>query len=350
MALTEKYRPHAFSEVVGQKGVDLIRSYVGKKDIPGLWVLFGQKGTGKTSTARIFALALNCEHPDREHNPCLTCVNCKEILNGVSDLLLELDAASNRGIDDIRALQKVVALRSRGIKVIVLDEAHQLTEAAWNSLLKLAESPPKNVVLVLVTTQVEKIISTIRDRAVQVKFERVSDALLSRHLVSLAKLEGVENKLGSDAMDAIIKKADGSMRSLVKGLDVFISLALEGREVDFTKMYSGTDEEEKVQVELTKAFLGKRISHFGEVVEKMKQLGVQPHEVLLRLYSECMTVVLRGKGMRTVRGSEEYAGVEMTKEQLMWLSNKLPSWMSMMREYPDYNLLVKLCLEFVVFF
>lgn len=349
MSLTNKYRPMAFSEVIGQKSIEILKSYIGKPNIPGLWIFHGTKGTGKTSTARIFSLALNCKNLSKDREPCLACENCLDILNNVSDMMIEMDGASNRGIDDIRRLQGIITLRSRGTKVIVIDECHMLTESASNSLLKVTEEPPKNVIIILVTTNVDKIISTIRDRAIQIKFDRASDVVLQRHLRNLARIESIDSKLSSDAADLIIKKADGSVRGMVKGLDVFMSLVFEGKESEFCKVYSGV-EEEKYQVELVKSFLGRKINYFSDVVRQMQNEGMTAQEILFRLYSGCLSVALREKGLKGVKGGEELVDVSMSREQYMWLSNKVPSWSLMLKEYPDYNLLVKLCLEFFLVF
>jgi len=350
MTLNDKYRPRAFDEVVGQKAVEVVRSYVRKKEgIPGLWLFYGPKGTGKTSTARVFALALNCQNLGEDQNPCLECTACKEILSGVqNDRLVEMDAASNRGIGDVRNIQKTLLWRHRGYKVVVMDEAHAMTTDAYNALLKTTEEPPKNVVFILVTTQADTIIGTVKDRAVQVKFDRLSNTVLNRHLTNLAKLEGIEGKLGSDAIDIIIKTADGSVRSLVKGLDVFVSLVAEGKDSDFARIYSAMEEENHL-TDLVVSFLAKRANRFSEVVDKMKEDGMAPDDILIRLYSGCLTVALKTKGMKGIKGADDYPGAEISKDQYAWLSNKVTSWIPLLKVRPDYNLLVKLCMEFILF-
>jgi len=351
--LTNKYRPKTFDEIIGQSGIDIIKSYVGKQDIPGLWIFYGPKGTGKTSSARVFALALNCENLKLDKNPCLSCLNCRDILNdfsvdrgGFSRLLVEIDGASNRGIDEVRSLREMVKLKSRGKRVVVIDEAQMLTEPAWNALLKITEEPPSSVIFILVTTALGKILETIRDRALLVEFRAVSDALLVRHLRHLARLEGVEDMLSSEVIDLIIKYSGGSVRSIVKGLDMFVSLLKEGKG-DYFADYYVKDEAYDIE-NLVKSMLEYKLDEFGRAVGELKNKGYSPVEILINLYSSLLSVKLRSMGYRMLKDGIKYSGYELDDDIFRMILDRFPFWLSIIKEVPSYDLLLKFMIENII--
>ena len=165
-ALYREYRPKRFDEILGQdRVVNVLRNQVITGKISHAYIFSGERGTGKTSTAKIFAKAINCKNP-KNGSPCLECENCLAIENETTIDVVEMDAASNRRIDDIRNLKDNVIYPPNNLKykVYIIDEAHMITREAFNALLKIMEEPPKHLVFILATTEIEKVPSTILSR------------------------------------------------------------------------------------------------------------------------------------------------------------------------------------------
>src|SRR5580692_4858077 len=218
-ALYRKYRPQTFDEVVGQEAVvRTLSNAIEAGKIRQAYIFAGPRGTGKTSMARILAKSVNCKAGPTAH-PDNTCHACVSIANGSSLDVIEMDAASQRGIDDIREIRERVVLQpvEGRSKVYILDEAHQLTDAAWNALLKLIEEPPPHLLFVFCTTELHKVLPTVRSRCQTFVFQRPRLPELVRKLRLIAEGEGIE---APDAALALIARGGrGAFRDAESTLD-----------------------------------------------------------------------------------------------------------------------------------
>lgn len=219
VSLYRKWRPQSFSQIVGQDHVSRTLSNAIEADHVGHAYLFaGPRGTGKTSSAKILAKSVNClKGPTPE--PCGTCESCKTIMNGTSLDVIEMDAASNRGIDEIRELRDKVAFAATigRKKVYIVDEVHMLTEHAFNALLKTLEEPPSHVIFILATTDAHKVPVTISSRCQHFVFRPISMQAMAEHVIKVAKSEKVS--IAKEAALVIARQAEGSLRDAIGILD-----------------------------------------------------------------------------------------------------------------------------------
>lgn len=225
-ALYRKFRPGGFEEVKGQDHISKTLQNQIKADRIGHAYLFcGTRGTGKTSVAKIFAKAVNCEHPV-DGSPCGVCDSCRAISSGTSMNVIEIDAASNNGVDNIREIREEVAYRpTEGkYKVYIIDEVHMLSIGAFNALLKTLEEPPEYVIFILATTEAHKIPITILSRCQRYDFKRITIDTIAARLTDLMQKENVE--VEEKAIRYIAKAADGSMRDALSLLDQCIAFYL----------------------------------------------------------------------------------------------------------------------------
>jgi len=228
-SLYRRHRPGSFDEVVGQQHVvRTLRNAVERDKVHHAYLFVGSRGTGKTSMAKILARSLNCERGGPTVTPCGECESCVTIAAGTSIDVIEMDAASNRSVDDVRDLRERVAYAPAGghWKVYILDEAHMLTKEAWNAFLKTLEEPPPKTVFVLATTESHKVMATIADRCQRFDFQRPSLEQISEVLNRVAASESIEVEEGAVAM--IARSAQGSFRDALGTLDQLVAFGGTG--------------------------------------------------------------------------------------------------------------------------
>ncbi len=215
-----KYRPSTFASVVGQKALTAtLRNSISKERLAHAYLFTGSRGVGKTSCARIFAKTINCEHRTPDGEACNECASCREFNEGRSLNIIELDAASNNGIDDMRNLidqVQVPPVHAR-YRVFIIDEVHMLSSGAFNAFLKTLEEPPSYVIFILATTEKHKIIPTILSRCQIYDFNRITINDMVEHLAYVAAQEGITAEPA--ALNVIARKADGAMRDALSIFD-----------------------------------------------------------------------------------------------------------------------------------
>lgn len=222
-ALYRQYRPKVFDQVLGQdKVINVLKNQIKNKNFSHAYLFAGERGCGKTSAAKIFAKAINCLNP-KDGSPCLECENCRAIEEETSLDVVEMDAASNRRIDDIRNLKDNVIYPPANLKykVYIIDEAHMITREAFNALLKIMEEPPKHLVFILATTEIDKIPKTILSRVQKFEFNKIDSSKIKEQINIILKDQNV--KMENEAIDLIIRKAKGAMRDALSILDQVLS-------------------------------------------------------------------------------------------------------------------------------
>ena len=230
-ALYRAWRPEVFSDVVGQPHItDTLRAQTEKNRLSHAYLFTGSRGTGKTTCAKILARAVNCEAP-RHGNPCNECPSCRGIAEGSILDVIEIDAASNSGVDNIRALREDLIYSPVAVKkrVYIIDEVHMLSTGAFNALLKTLEEPPPHVLFILATTETHKVPATIVSRCQRFAFRRIDDADISARLLVISGKEKIQLTAGGAAL--LARMADGSLRDGISLLDQCVSFSA-GQELD----------------------------------------------------------------------------------------------------------------------
>ena len=218
-ALYRKWRPQTFDDVIGQKHItETLKNQVAAGRLSHAYMFIGTRGTGKTTCARILARAVNCEHPEGG-NPCGKCAACRGIADGSVLDVVELDAASNNGVDNVRALREEAVFSPAAVRkrVYIIDEVHMLSTAAFNALLKILEEPPEHLMFILATTELQKVPATILSRCQRHSFRRVDAAELSAYVSEIARRESLE--LTDEAAGLIARLAEGGVRDALSLLD-----------------------------------------------------------------------------------------------------------------------------------
>lgn len=273
VALYRKFRPSSFDEVKGQDHiVKTLKNQMRTDRLGHAYLFCGTRGTGKTSVAKILARAVNCEHPV-DGSPCNECPTCRSILAGTSMNVIEIDAASNNGVDNIREIREEVAYRpTQGrFKVYIIDEVHMLSTGAFNALLKTLEEPPSYVIFILATTEVNKIPITILSRCQRYDFHRISLETIAARLKELMDAEGIRAE--ERALRYVAKAGDGSMRDALSLLDQCIAFHY-GEELTYENVLEvlGTTDYE-VFSRLLRDILNQRVSSCIATLEELIYKG-----------------------------------------------------------------------------
>lgn len=315
-ALYRKWRPMVFDEVVGQDQIiQTIRAQVKNKSIPHAYLFSGTRGTGKTSTAKILSRAVNCLTPDGE-NPCNTCEVCRGILDENLMDIIEIDAASNNGVDDVRELRENVKYppSKATYKVYIIDEVHMLSTGAFNALLKTLEEPPHYVIFILATTEPHKIPATILSRCQRFDFKRVSKDANRARIDYILEQMSIEYE--AEAIDLIIQNADGAVRDALSLLDKCI----EGEGQDLTLSHAMNSlglVMDEVLFDFSKAMIDKDAEGLFNQIDRLNENGKDLTQFLKRLivhYRNYMMVKVGADISRMINESDGY--IEQMQEQV----------------------------------
>ncbi|MBO7536389.1 MAG: DNA polymerase III subunit gamma/tau, partial [Bacilli bacterium] len=289
-ALYRTYRPQLFRDVVGQEVVvKTLQNAIANNKISHAYLFAGPRGTGKTTVARIFAKTLNCENPVLQE-PCDKCRSCYEIADGISPDVIEIDAASNNGVDEIRDIREKAKFLPSGTKykIYIIDEVHMLSTGAFNALLKTLEEPPAHVVFILATTEVQKIPSTIASRCQRFEFKALTVSEISKKLRLVCNEENVE--ITEEALTSIAESAEGALRDALSVLDQAISYSDEKVTIEDVNLVTGSLSYDKV-IELASSFEERNVTSALEIVHALIESGKEVDKIvsgLLQFYRDML--------------------------------------------------------------
>ncbi len=281
-ALYRKWRPRDFDGVMGQDGItDILKYEVANNKLSHAYLFCGSRGTGKTSCAKILAKAVNCEHP-QNGNPCNRCEACRSIDSGIATDVIEMDAASNNGINDVRDMQDEIAFTPALLKyrVYIIDEVHMMSGAAFNALLKTLEEPPTYVIFILATTEYNKLPTTIVSRCQRFDFKRISSEIIISRLLAISESEGIE--ITEDGARVIARVARGGMRDAISLLELCAGARQKiDEELVFSVVGSGNRESAyKIIDAISRSDHSKIYSVIDDIVMKSGDLSVFWQEII----------------------------------------------------------------------
>ncbi len=349
-ALYRKWRPQTFDDVVGQEHItETLKNQVKTGRLSHAYIFIGTRGTGKTTCARILARAVNCEHPV-DGNPCGVCPACRGISDGTVLDVVELDAASNNSVDNVRALREEALFSPVSVKkrVYIIDEVHMLSNSAFNALLKILEEPPEHLLFILATTELQKMPATILSRCQRHSFRRIDTDKIAAYLELIARKEGLE--LSGDAAQLIARLAEGGMRDALGLLDQCSG----SRTIDLEAVYSAMGLAGNQRIS---ALLDQILRHdTAAVLTGFSQLwmgGKDPASFLGELSALLRDVLIMrvapGGGKDLLSGGYDlgtlkgFAG-RMTTEELLCALNTVQNALSGLRDVKNPRTAVELCL------
>ena len=333
LALARKYRPQTFSEVLSQDFItSTLQNAIGLGRVSHAYLFTGPRGVGKTSTARIFSKALNCLNPVK-NSPCGECENCQEITNGTSLDVIEIDGASNRGVEEIRSLReavKFVPVKSK-YKVIIVDEVHMLTEQAFNALLKTLEEPPEYVIFIFATTDQHKIPVTILSRCQRYEFKKISHDEMSKNLENILNIENITYE--KDALNYIIRNSDGCMRDALSILDQVIAYSGGNITLKNTSYLLGISDA-YISNNIFSAVLKEEVKSLPDIIAQIDEKGID-----YKYMTECLIEHTRNMLFIAVAGKAP--SLQMTKSEMEYYES-LKAYAESGRIYALFQIFQKL--------
>ncbi len=362
LVLARKYRPQKFSEVIGQKHITrTLKNAIRMDKISHSYLFTGPRGIGKTTSARILAKAVNCKNPQAQE-PCNECIPCREITRGESVDIIEIDAASNRGIGEIRELRENVkfAPSSTKYKFYIIDEVHMLTKEAFNALLKTLEEPPDHVIFVMATTEPDKVLDTIVSRCQTFNFRLLSEKEIKEALQNIASKEGAEYE--EEGLWQIARAAKGSMRDAQSIMDQVLSFAGGNIPSDEVADILGLIPREFL-FSYTRHIKTKNIKAALELTGKLLQEGYNLNRLfndLFRHFRNLMFAKVFDDTTEFMGFDKEYStrlaaeAVKFSKEELTWVTEFMNNNARRLK-YSDNphivmdTVIFKLCQEYVSF-
>ncbi len=349
-ALYRKWRPQTFDEVVGQKHItETLKNQVNTGRLSHAYIFIGTRGTGKTTCARILARAVNCENP-ADGNPCGVCPACRGIMDGSILDVVELDAASNNGVDNVRAMREEAVFSPATVKkrVYIVDEVHMLSPGAFNALLKILEEPPEHLMFILATTELQKVPATILSRCQRHSFKRIDAPTIAEYLGYIAEKEGFTLK--PDAAELIARLADGGVRDALSLLD-----QCSAREIiDLDAVYyamglAGNRRTSALMERILAHETEKAVRDFNSLWMDGKDPTVLLTELTGLLRDALMIKVAPKGGQSLISGGYDSATLEtlggrMTKEELIAAMETLQNAQTRIRAGANPKITAELCL------
>ena len=347
-ALYRKYRPKTFDDVVGQEYItETLKNQVRTGRLSHAYLFIGTRGTGKTTCARILAKAVNCEHPV-DGNPCNECAACRGIEDGSILDVVELDAASNNGVDDVRLLREEAVFSPTTVpkRVYIIDEVHMLSKPAFNALLKILEEPPSHLMFILATTELNKVLPTRLSRCQRHSFRRLDSETIAGRLAWVAEQEGIT--LEADAARLLGRLADGGMRDGLSLLDQCASSQV----VDTAAVLHGMGLAGSIRtLSLAKSILEQDVSGTLDQFGALWQDGKDPSTLLgelAGLLRDALLLRLAPKGGRGLLsgmyGEDALRSIRVSDSALLWMLNTVQKYQSSMGGSSNPRLQGELCL------
>ena len=337
-ALYRKYRPSDFDKLYGQDNiVNILKNQIKNNNISHAYIFSGTRGTGKTSTAKIFAKAVNCLDP-QDGNPCNKCENCKSIIEEKTMDIVEMDAASNRRIDDIRQLRDQVIYPPTTLKykVYIIDEAHMITNEGFNALLKVMEEPPKHLIFILATTEIEKIPETILSRTQRFEFKSISTNDIKSQIDVILDRENI--KIEDRAKDIIANVASGAMRDALSVLDQVISIGKD--EITTSEVYDllGLFSDE-IKIAYCKYIFEKDIKGLLSLIDTEIDKGKNPNNFIKEVIQFFKDLIYAKIGIKNLEFSDLINDISL--EQLINSVDILLEYEELMKKSDSSDLLFR---------